>query len=352
MNFSSDNVTGAHPKIVEALAEAAAAGPMPPYGADPISERLNSRLAELFEHEVTVFPVATGTAANALSLSALCPPWGGVLCAAEAHIDADECGAVEAIGGGTRLMTIETPDGRLTPEALARRLAPIRRGDQHQVQPAAVSITQATETGTVYAPDAVAALGAFCQAEKLRLHMDGARFGNAVVSLGCTPAEVTWKAGVDVLSFGATKNGALAAEAIIFFDAALAENFLFRRKRAGHLFSKMRFLSAQLDAYVADGLWLANAAHANEQAKRLALGLIDLPGVDLEQAVEANEIFVRLPMGVAGALYAAGFHFYPWGAPPEGDAPGLFRLVTAFDTDPAAVDALIATARKATEENT
>lgn len=350
MNFSSDNVTGAHPAIVEALAKAAAAGPMPPYGADPISERLNARLAEIFEHEVAVFPVATGTAANALSLSALVPPWGGILATDEAHVEVDECGAVEAMSGA-RIQIVPGVEGKLTPEALAARIAPIRLGDQHHVQPAAVSLTQATEAGTVYTPREVAAIGAFAKERGLRVHMDGARFGNAVAGLGCAPAEITWKAGVDVLSFGATKNGALAAEAVVFFDTALAANFLYRRKRAGHLVSKMRFLSAQLDAYLADDLWLKNAAHANEMATRLALGLIDLPGVELDHPVDANEIFVRLPPGIADGLKAGGFHFYDWGAPPADPARDatLYRLVTAFDTAEASVDAFIACAAKAAD---
>lgn len=347
MNFSSDNAAGAHPRIVEALARAAAAGPMPAYGADPITENVAKRISEIFEREVAMFPVATGTAANALALSALCPPWGGVLCAAEAHVEVDECGAVEAISGA-RVMPIETQDGRLTYAALRARVAPIRRGDQHQVQPAAVTITQATEAGTVYAPHQVSAVGDFCRDEGLYLHMDGARFANALVSIGCSPAELTWKAGVDVLSFGATKNGALAAEAVIFFKPELAKDFLFRRKRAGHLFSKMRFLSAQLETYLEDGLWLANARHANALATRLAFGLVDIPGVELEYPVEANELFVRLPAKVANALFDAGFHFYPWGAPPpDAETPGLFRFVTAFDSDPGAVDALVNTAKKA-----
>lgn len=349
MNFSSDNAAGAHPRIVEAVARAAAAGPFPAYGADPITANVEKRIGEMFEHEVAVFLVATGTAANALALSALTPPWGGVLCAAEAHVEVDECGAVEAISGA-RVIPVATPDGRLTRAALEARLAPIRIGDQHHVQPAAVSITQATEAGTVYAPHQVGAVGDFCRDHGLHLHMDGARFANALVSVGCSPAELTWKAGVDVLSFGATKNGALAAEAVVFFKTDLAGDFLYRRKRAGHLFSKMRFLSAQMETYLEDGLWLDNARHANDLATRLAFGLVDIPGVELEYPVEANELFVRLPALVADALFAAGFHFYPWGAPPpDAQSPGLFRFVTAFDSDPAAVDALIATARKATE---
>lgn len=351
MNFSSDNVTGAHPAIVAALAEAAAAGAMPAYGADPITEGLSARFAEIFDHEVAVFPVATGTGANALALSALTPPWGGILAGQDAHVEVDECGAAEALSGA-RIMTVATPDGKVTPAALATRIAPIRRGDQHQVQPAALSITQATECGTVYSPAEVAALGAFARAEGLRLHMDGARFANALVGLGCMPAAITWQAGVDVLSFGATKNGALAAEAVVFFDKTLAENFLFRRKRAGHLVSKMRFLSAQLAAYLDQDLWLKNATHANQTATELALGLIDLPGVELDYPVDANEIFIRLPLGIADALFRAGFHFYPWGAPPSDPVtePGLYRLVTAFDTNPEAVAAFIATARKAAQE--
>ena len=350
MNFSSDNVTRAHPAIVEALARAAAAGPMAAYGDDPLTEGLTARFAEIFEHEVAVFPVISGTAANALALSALVPPWGGVLASTEAHVEVDECGAVEALSGA-RIMAVPTPDAKLTPESLAARVAPIRLGDQHHVQPAALSLTQATEAGTVYTPEELSALGAFAREHGLRVHMDGARFANAVAGLGCAPADITWKAGVDVLSFGATKNGALAAEAVVFFDTKLAESFLYRRKRAGHLVSKMRFISTQFDAYLTDGLWLANAAHANEAANRLALGLIDLPGVELDHPVEANEIFVRLPPAIAGALQAGGFFFYPWGAPPADPTTdaALYRLVTAFDTRHEDVDAFIACALAATE---
>lgn len=346
MNFASDNVGGAHPRILAALAEAAA-GPMAAYGGDPLTAALEGRFAALFEHEVAVFPVATGTAANALALAALTPPWGGVLCHGAAHIQEDECGAVEALSGA-RLLPVAGPAGRLAPALLAARLATIRRGDQHQVQPAALSLTQATECGTVYRPEELAALGAFARAEGLALHMDGARFANAVARLGCAPAALTWRAGVDVLSFGATKNGALAAEAVIFFAPALARDFRYRRKRAGHLLSKQRFLSAQLLACLDDGLWLANAARANGLADRLAAGLADLPGVSLAYPVEANEVFADLPGPLARHLLAAGAQFHPWG-PAGADGRGRYRLVAGFDTPDAAVGQFLALARAAAE---
>jgi threonine aldolase len=219
----------------------------------------------------------------------------------------------------------------------------IERGVVHHAQPAAISISQATEAGTVYRPDEIAALAAVARRHGLALHMDGARFANAVAALGCSPAELSWGAGVDVLSLGATKNGALAAEAVLFFDPAKAEGFAFRRKRGGHLFSKMRFLSAQLDAYLADGLWLRNAGHANAMARRLAEGLAALPGASLRHPTEANEVFVELPEPAIAALEAAGVGFYRWG----GVGARTLRLVTAFDTPVEDVETCIAAARRA-----
>ncbi len=347
MNFASDNVGGAHPAILAALAEAAASGPAAAYGADPYSAALAARLGALFEHAVAVFPVATGTAANALALAALTPPWGGVLCHAHAHIQDDECGAVEALSGA-RLLPVPGADGKLTPALLAARLATMRRGDQHQVQPAAISLSQATECGTLYRPAEVAALGAFARDQGLRLHMDGARFANAVARLGCAPAALTWQAGVDVLSLGATKNGALAAEAVLFFDRDLARDFSYRRKRAGHLLSKMRFLSAQLLAYLDHDLWLVNAQRANGLADRLAAGLAAVPGLALAHPVEANEVFVEMPAALAERLLGAGAQFYPWG-PTAADGRGCYRLVTGFDTPETAVRQFIALARGTAE---
>lgn len=339
MNFKSDNVSGIAPEILAALA-GANAGAAPSYGDDAITARLTRRFCELFEREVAVFPVATGTAANALALAAVMPAWGVVYCHEDSHIQTDECGAPEFFTGGGKLMPLPGQGAKLAPELIEGRM-----GDQgvvHHAQPAAISITQATEAGTVYRPAEIEALAAVARRYRLALHMDGARFANAVAALGCRPADITWRAGVDVLSFGATKNGALAAEAVIFFDPARTAAFAYRRKRAGHLFSKMRFLSAQLDAYLADELWLRNARHANAMAARLADGLARLPGARLRDPVEANEIFIELPEAVIAGLEAEGFEFYRWGGP----AARCIRLVTAFDTSAADVDALVAAAAR------
>jgi threonine aldolase len=339
MNFSSDNVAGIAPEILAALA-AANAGSQPSYGDDPISARVERRLAEIFEHHVAVFPVATGTAANALALATLVPPWGMVYCHAEAHVVVDECGAPEFYAGGARMAGIAGPHGKIGVDDLAA-LLPGGKGVVHHMQPAAISLTQATEAGTVYRAAEVAAIGELALRHGLGVHVDGARFANALVHLGCAPADITWRAGVDVLSFGATKNGAAAAEAVIFFDPAKAADFAFRRKRGGHLFSKMRFLSTQLDAYLDDDLWLRNARHANAMASRLATGLAGLAEIHLRYPVEANEIFVEMPNPVIEALFARGFHFYRW----DGPQGNCVRLVTAFDTVPADVDAFLVTAR-------
>jgi len=338
MNFMSDNVVGAAPEIMAALAEANLEA-LPSYGGDPITARVEQSLGELFETDVAVFPVATGTAANALALSVMTPPYGSVYCHAESHINTDECGAPELFTGGAKLVTLNGPHAKLDASTLAGALENSHIGFVHAVQPAALSLTQATEAGTVYTPDEVQALTDVARHFGLKVHMDGARFANAIAHLGCAPADVTWRAGVDVLAFGATKNGALAAEAVVFFDKTLAESFGFRRKRGGHLLSKMRFLSAQLDAYLQDGLWLRLATHANAQAQRLARGLAAVPGARLRDPVEANEVFVTLPEPVIAGLEARGFRFYRW----EGT---LIRLVTAWNTAPAAIDALTAAAQE------
>ncbi|HUB94805.1 MAG TPA: low specificity L-threonine aldolase [Stellaceae bacterium] len=335
MDFRSDNVAGAAPEILAAL-EAANAGTDTSYGEDAVTARLTRRLAEIFEHEVAVFPVATGTAANALALSALTPPWGIVFCHEEAHVAIDECGAPEFFSGGAKLVPVPGSDAKIAPAAIAERFT--ERGFVHHAQPAAISISQSTEAGAVYRPDEVAALGAFAAAEGLGLHMDGARFANAVAALDVAPKEISWRAGVHALSFGATKNGALAAEAVIFFDPAKARDMGYRRKRGGHLVSKMRFFSAQLDAYLADDLWLRNARHANAMAARLGAGLARIPGARLRHPVEANEVFVELPEPVIRALGEEGYKFYRWG----GAQSTCLRLVTSFATRPQSVETLIA----------
>lgn len=336
MNFMSDNVTGAAPEILDAIIKANE-GTAPSYGNDDWTKRLTQSLSALFERDVAVFPVATGTAANALSLAALTPPWGSIYCHAEAHIQCDECGAPEMFTGGAKLVTLPGEHGKITPDTLSAALDRVHKGFVHVVQPAALSLSQLTECGTAYSPAEVTALTAVARHHGLRVHMDGARFANAVASLGCSPADITWRAGVDVLSFGATKNGALGAEAVVFFDRELSADFGYRRKRAAHLFSKMRFLSAQLEAYLQDGLWLRLAGHANRMAMRLADGLSALPGAKLAHPVDGNEIFIALPEPVIAGLEAAGFGFYRW----DGN---IVRLVTAWNSDEAAVEALLTAA--------
>ena len=336
MNFCSDNVTGVAPEILAALI-AANEGAAMPYGNDRYTQRLQHLFSELFETDVIVFPVATGSAANALALSVLTPPFGAIYCHVESHINCDECGAPELYTGGAKLVTIPGDGGKISAEDLAVTLKKAGAGVVHHIQPAAVSITQATEAGTVYSVDEIRQIAEITRANNLHLHMDGARFANAMVRLGCTPAEMTWRAGVDVLSFGATKNGAMAAEAVVFFKRELAETFAFRRKRGGHLFSKMRFLSAQLEAYINDDLWLKNATHANKMAAKLAAGLSSLPGAKLCHPVEANEIFIQLPEIVIKGLLAEGFQFYRW----EGEDSTTLRLVTAFNTKEEDVNAFI-----------
>jgi len=337
MNFASDNTTGVAPEIMDAILSANSGQAMP-YGADAISQRLTARFAEIFEHEVAVFPVATGTAANSLGLASLTPAWGAIYCHEDAHIATDECGAPEFFSAGAKLIALPGAHGKLEPKTVEEKLE--GKGVVHNVQPAAISISQESEAGTLYRPEEVAALGATARRHAIALHMDGARFANAVAGLGCKPADITWRAGVDVLAFGATKNGALAAEAVIFFDKIKAGELGFRRKRAGHLFSKMRFIAAQLEAYLTDDLWLRNARHANAMAARLAAGLSALPNIRLLHPVEGNELFVELPEAAIAGLRSAGFTFYSWGMQP------VVRLVAAFDTKIENVDAFIATAAR------
>lgn len=341
VNFCSDNVTGVAPEIMAALATANDGAAMP-YGNDEYSQRLEAKFCELFETAVKVFPVFTGSAANALALSVMAPPFGAIYCHAESHINLDECGAPEFYTGGAKLVTIPGFHGKITAADLAAVLARSGAGVVHHVQPAVVSLTQATEAGTVYSCDEVNCIAEVSHVHGLSLHMDGARFANAVVSLGCSPADITWRAGVDVLSFGATKNGAMAAEAVVFFNQSLAETFSYRRKRSGHLFAKMRFLSAQLEAYIKDDLWLRNAAHANQMATHLARGIASLPGRWVCHPVEANEIFIQLPEAVIEALVADGFRFYRW----EGEHLTTLRLVTAFNTKDEDVTAFLEAARR------
>ena len=345
MNFRSDNEVGAHPLIIEAVSRAFRAGPVHSYGADEWTQKVEQRLRQIFQKpDLLAFPVATGTAANVLALACCTPPWGSIYSHPTAHIAVDEANAPEFYTGA-KLEPIDGPAGKIDSKKLANALAQPVYGVVHHPQPSAVSITQATECGTAYAPEEIAAIATSTHRQGLKLHMDGARFANALSYIDCSAAELSWQAGVDVLSLGATKNGAMGAEVVIFFDADLAKEFEFRRKRGGHLFSKMRLLSSQLDAYFTDGLWLSNAKHANTMARRLVAGLTTLKGTSLLYPVDANEIFVVLPAHMHDALQAAGAQYHPW----PSDRPGerAFRLVTAFDTEPAAVDKFLAIAKAA-----
>jgi threonine aldolase len=324
MQFLSDNAAAVHPAVWAAMQ--AADTPDMPYDGDALSQRLDAAFAELFGRECAALWVATGTAANCLALATIVPPHGGVVCHREAHIEVDECGAPGFYTHGAKLLLAEGEGAKLTPAAITAVLDPIR-DDVHQVQAHAVSITQASEYGRCYAPGEVAEIAALAKARGLRLHVDGARFANAVAHLGCTP----WEAcqGADALSFGCVKNGGLGAEALVFFDPALADLARYRRKRAGHLQSKGRFLAAQVLAMIQGGLWLANARVANAAAQELA----QAAGARLLHPVEANELFLTISAAEREALRAQGFGFYDWGQ-------NAARLVTAWNSDPAPVAAL------------
>jgi threonine aldolase len=332
MRFFSDNAAPACPEVLAAIAAANRLDTA--YDGDVWSQRLNGAFSDLFGTEVEALWVATGTAANSLALAALCPPYGSILCHRDAHIQTDECGAPEFYTHGAKLLLGDGEGAKLNPDGVSAVLATVR-DDVHQVQPHVLSITNASEYGCVYTPDETAALGDLAKARGLRFHLDGARFANAVATLGCSPADLSWRAGVDALSFGFTKNGGLAAECLIFFDRELAAATHYRRKRAGHLLSKGRYMAAQILAMLEGDLWLTNARAANAAATRLA----EAAGAErLLLPVQANEVFIRVTPDEATALRAQGFDFYDWG-------PGEARLVTAWDSAPGDVDALAAAIR-------
>jgi threonine aldolase len=343
MNFASDNVYGVHPRILAALNEANN-GTAPSYAADDPSKRAEERLSEMFERDVRAFLVTTGTAANGLALSAITPPFGAVLCHAEAHIAVDECASPEFFTGGAKIIGLHGSQGKITPALIEQQLKGFIRGE-HDPKPAAVSITNASELGTTYKPDEIEAISALIKPRGMKLHMDGARFANAVVGTGASPAELTWKAGVDVMTFGATKNGAMLLEAVIFFDMSLAQDFIYRRMRGGQLVSKSRYLGAQMLAYLENGLWLENARRANALAAKLVEGLKRSKQVRLAFPVEANEVFVVMPSDLDAKLRKAGATYFDWmpdslGALGENET--FIRLVLSYATPPEAVDQLLA----------
>lgn len=354
MLFTSDNWAGVHPAVMEALV-AANAGAVPAYGADGLSEQVRAQFSELFETDCQVFFVTTGGAANGLALSRLVPPYGATFCHEASHIQMDEVGLPEFYCGGAKLLTLAGAGAKITPSALQEAMRVYTPPTSHHVRPKALSLTQGTEAGTLYTVAELKALSASARSYGMKVHMDGARFANAVARLECSPAELTWRAGVDVLSFGATKNGALAAEAVVFFDEALTEDFAWAHKRSGHVWSKGRFMAAQWQAYLHENLWLELASHANAMAQRLATGLLEAleetPGVEIVWPTEINEVFITLPDGLTRSLREAGAQFYDWVYPGDLWQGKVKRFVTSYATTQAEVDEFVAQVLCAVEAN-
>jgi threonine aldolase len=336
--FASDNYSGICPEAWAAMAEANH-GHQRAYGEDEWTARASDQFRQLFETDCEVFFAFNGTAANSLALSSLCQSYHSVICSETAHVETDECGAPEFFSNGSKLLTARTEQGKLTPESI--REVALKRQDIHYPKPRVVTLTQTTEVGTLYRPEEVRAISQVCKELKLNLHMDGARFSNACASLGCKPAELTWKAGVDVLCFGGTKNGMAVGEAILFFNKALAEDFDYRCKQAGQLASKMRFLSAPWVGLLQDDAWLRYANHANRCARLLAELVADVPGVSLMFPVEANGVFLQLSEPAIERLRGWGWRFYTFiGA-------GGARFMCSWDSEEARVRELAADIRRA-----
>jgi len=333
--FSSDNVTGACPEVMDAIV-AANDGIVESYGNDKWSLNLQKKLSEIFETDVVVFPVVSGTAANALALSVLSPAFGKIFCNELSHINTDECGAPEFFSGGAKLVTMSSEDGKINAKDLSQNIR--GTGIVHLAQPAAVSITQACETGTIYQLEEIKSITETAHEHGLKVHMDGARFANAIVSLDVSPAEMTWKSGIDVLSFGGTKNGCLTAEAVVFFKPELVGDFPYLHKRSGQLLSKMRFVSAQLEAYISNDVWLRNARNANNMAKLLSEGLAKFPDIKLAYTTQSNEVFVHLPSSTINLLNAKGYNV----SEDELDGKSV-RFVTAWNTVSDDIDKLLST---------
>ena len=327
--FASDNNAGICPEALAAIIEANR-GHAPGYGADPWTQAAHDAIRGAFETDCDIYLVFNGTAANSLALSSICRSTDAIVCSENAHINVDECGAPEFFSGGAKVITAKTPNAKLVPEQVAALGAPAH--DEHGSRPRALALTQATEFGTVYTPKELRALCDVAHSRNMKVQLDGARFANAVASLDCSPADISWRAGVDVLCFGGTKNGLPFGEAIVFFDRALAEEFLRRRKQGGQLASKMRYLAAPWSAMMAGGTWLKHAAHANAMARRLSNAIEKLPGVKLIAPVEANGVFVDLPEAAIEAVRAKGWRFYNFVG-----ATGV-RFMCAWDTPAETVD--------------
>lgn len=340
--FASDNYAPICPEAWAAMA-AANAGHALAYGNDGWTREASELIRDIFETRCEVFFVFNGTAANSVALASLCQSYHSIICHELAHVETDECGAPEFFSNGTKMLTVPGENGKITPESIERMVK--RRTDIHYPKPRAVSLTQATEVGTVYHPEELKAIWAVAKSLNLKVHMDGARFANAVASLGVRPKEITWQAGVDVLCLGGTKNGIGVGEAVVFFDRYLAEDFDYRCKQAGQLASKMRYLSAPWVGMLKDGTWLRYAAHANAMAARLEAGLRGLPGISIRFPRQANAVFVDLPERVSEALWKSGWLFYTF------IGGGVCRLMCAWDTQESDVDAFLADARAALRPN-
>ena len=338
-HFASDNYAGTCPEALHWFLEANASGHEPAYGDDRWTQKSSDMLRQLFEIDCDVYYVFNGTAANSLALASMCQSYHSVICSPIAHIETDECGGPEFFSNGSKLLVAESQSpaaklGKLTPEAVEALVT--KRTDLHFPKPKVVSITQATEFGTVYTVEEVRALSWAAQKHDLKVHMDGARFANAVATLGCSAAEITWKAGVDVLCFGGTKNGLPVGEAVVFFDRKLSQDFAWRVKQAGQLASKMRHISAPWVGLLENDIWLRNARHANAMAQRLYQGLLNIPSVKVMHPPQANGVFANLPVEAIQALHAKGWKFY------EFIAGGGCRFMCAWDTTEASVDAFLA----------
>ena len=342
-NFRSDNETNAAPEIMAAILEANS-GTAHSYGEDDVTARLKRLFCEVFETDLEVYPLVSGTAANALAVSQTTPSYGAVICHEDSHLNTDECGAPEFYSGGAKLLTGGGDYAKLDASAVGDEIARIGAAGDHGSKHAMLSLTQATEFGAVYSIGEISHLCEMVKTKGLKVHMDGARLGNALASLGSTPAEMTWRAGVDLVSFGATKNGAMMAEALLVFDKDDALELGRRRKQAGHLISKMRYVSAQLEAYLADDLWLRLASHANEMAAHLTHGLRSIDGIELLYPVQSNEIFVHMSEEFSARMHEAGHQFHCW------PRPGIYRLVTAHCTQADEVESFLAAAHSVSEQ--
>jgi len=347
MFFASDNSSPAHPDVMAAL-QKANTGYVGSYGADPIMEDVTAKIREIFEApEAAVYLVSTGSTANALALATFCPPWGAIYCHRNAHVEEDECGAPEFYTGGAKLVLIDGNDAKMDPAKLRHSVKFTARAGVHNVQRGMVSITNVTENGAVYSAAEVAELASIAKEYDMPVHLDGARFTNALISSGATPAEMTWRAGVDVVSFGGTKNGLMGVEAVVIFDPKKAWEFELRRKRGGHLFSKHRYLSAQMQAYLTDDLWLNMARSANAAGGRLAQGLAAIDGANLLHPADANMTFAAFPRHMHQKAQDAGAKYYFWPFDQSLDGPSdealSARLVCSWSTTDADVDAFLAT---------